>query len=67
MRNVKNKKFPKSAIFILLLATSISSCKLIGELSYQVTPSPLEMHGDSIKISVTIKFPEKGLNKKISN
>jgi tetratricopeptide (TPR) repeat protein len=43
----------------------LSSCTLLKDLDYTVTPSPLEMHGDSIKFSVTVNVPEKGINKSV--
>jgi outer membrane protein OmpA-like peptidoglycan-associated protein len=42
----------------------LSSCDQMKDLSYKVTPNPLEMHGDSVKISVVVNVPEKGLRKK---
>ena len=43
----------------------LSSCTLLKDLDYTVTPSPLEMHGDSIKFSVTVNVPEKGISKSV--
>ncbi len=37
-----------------------------GEVNYQVTPNPLEMHGDSIEIAFSGSFPTKYFNKKVS-
>ncbi|PIQ17086.1 MAG: hypothetical protein COW67_00210 [Flavobacteriales bacterium CG18_big_fil_WC_8_21_14_2_50_32_9] len=37
-----------------------------GEVNYTVTPNPLEMHGDSIALSVNGSFPAKYFNKKVS-
>lgn len=33
-------------------------------VTYDVTPNPLEMHGDSVEISISGKYPEKYFNKK---
>ncbi len=44
----------------------LTGCKLIGDLTYTVTPDPLEMHGDSVKVTITVNIPEKGLHKKAS-
>ena len=33
--------------------------KHMEELNFKVEPSPLEVHGDSVKITITGKFPEK--------
>jgi tetratricopeptide (TPR) repeat protein len=37
-----------------------------GEVNYELTPNPVEMHGDSIAITFTGSFPEKYFNKKVS-
>lgn len=37
-----------------------------GEVNYEVTPNPMEMHGDSIQISVNGSFPTKYFHKKVS-
>lgn len=47
-----------------LLLTTLASCDLVKDFTFNVTPNPLEMHGDSVKISVVVNIPEKGLNKK---
>lgn len=51
---------------ITVAAAMLTGCKLIGVVDYTVTQDPVEMHGDSVKVHVTVKFPEKGLNKKAS-
>ncbi|NVK65471.1 MAG: hypothetical protein HWE22_12845 [Flavobacteriales bacterium] len=60
----------KQSIRVLALAavagTTVSSCTLLKDLEYEVTPCPLEMHGDSVQVTVDITFPEKSLNKKAS-
>jgi len=60
------KQSYKGLAAIAVVAAMLTGCKLIGELTYTVTPCPVEMHGDSVKVSVTVKFPEKGLKKKAS-
>jgi len=47
-----------------LAATMLTGCKLIGDVEYTLDKDPVEMHGDSIRVSITVKVPEKGLNKK---
>ncbi|MCC5924738.1 MAG: hypothetical protein JJT77_13220 [Crocinitomicaceae bacterium] len=42
----------------------VTSCNQLKDLDYTVTPDPLEMHGDSVKVKVDMKFPEKGIRKK---
>jgi Flp pilus assembly protein TadD len=62
---MKKKNFIK-LVAIAIAVTALTGCKLIGELEYTVTPSPVEMHGDSVEVSVTVKIPEKGLHKKVN-
>ena len=40
--------------------------KHMEELNFKVEPSPLEVHGDSVKITITGKFPEKYFAKSVS-
>jgi hypothetical protein len=54
----------KSLAFIAAAGMMTASCDLLKDLDYAVTPDPLEMHGDSVKVKVDITFPEKGINKK---
>ena len=61
------KKPSIKSIAILTVASSlVASCSLIKDVNYTVTPSPLEMHGDSVRVKVDVTFPQKGLNKKAS-
>lgn len=60
------KQSYKSLALVAVSAVALTGCKLIGDLEYTVTPDPVEMHGDSVKVSVTVKVPEKGLHKKAS-
>lgn len=55
-------------VIALITAASyfVSSCDLLKGLEYKVTPSPLEMHGDSVKVHVDVNFPPKGIRKKVS-
>jgi len=54
----------KSLAFIAAAGMMTTSCDLLKDLDYAVTPDPLEMHGDSVKVKVDITFPEKGIKKK---
>lgn len=59
------KKQSIKALAVLALAGTVTTgCTLLKEVEYSCTPSPLEMHGDSVRVQVDIKFPEKSLNKK---
>jgi Flp pilus assembly protein TadD len=62
---MKKQSF-KNLSVVAVAAIALTGCKLIGDLEYTVTPDPVEMHGDSVKVSVTVKIPEKGLNKKVT-
>ncbi|MFZ9586697.1 MAG: hypothetical protein ACO29U_03790 [Crocinitomicaceae bacterium] len=42
----------------------LASCDLVKDVTYSVSPNPLEMHGDSVKIAITVNVPEKGIQKK---
>lgn len=62
---MKNKGI-KSLAFIAVAGSLATSCDLLKDLDYTVTPDPLEMHGDSVRVKVDITFPEKGIKKKVS-
>ena len=49
-----------------LAGSLMTSCDLLKDLDYTVTPSPLEMHGDSVRIKVDVQFSAKGIRKKVS-
>lgn len=42
----------------------ISSCDLLKDVTYEVTPCPLEAHGDSVEVIINATIAEKGMNKK---
>ncbi len=55
----------------VITAFVLSSCGGInkmkenaGDVKYNVTPSPLEMHGGKVAVSISGNFPEKFFNKK---
>ncbi|MFN5912248.1 MAG: hypothetical protein ACK45H_12990, partial [Bacteroidota bacterium] len=54
----------KGLAFIAVTGLLVSSCDLLKDLEYKVTPNPLEMHGDSVRVKVDVTFPEKGIKKK---
>ena len=62
---MKKQSF-KGLAFLALAGGVISSCTLLKGLEYKVNPSPLEMHGDSVKVHVDVTFPPKGIRKKVS-
>lgn len=58
------KQSIKGLAFIAAAGVLATGCDLLKDLDYAVTPNPLEMHGDSVKVKVDITFPEKGIKKK---
>jgi len=54
------------AIFSVSCANMNSMEKKMEELNAKVQPAPLEVHGDSIQINITGKFPPKYFAKKVS-
>ncbi|MEO8087301.1 MAG: hypothetical protein ABI763_10800 [Bacteroidota bacterium] len=60
-------------ISLFIVAAAIAGCNGLGKMSknagtvkYEVTPNPLEMHGDSIAITVKGSYPPKYFAKKVS-
>ncbi|NOQ71840.1 MAG: hypothetical protein GQ574_07560 [Crocinitomix sp.] len=61
------KKQSYRGLAAIVVATAmLTGCKLIGDLEYTVQQDPVEMHGDSVAVTISVKIPEKGLNKKAS-
>lgn len=60
------KQSIKGLAFIAVAGSLATSCDLLKDLQYTVTPDPLEMHGDSVRVKVDVTFPEKGIKKKVS-
>lgn len=60
------KQSIKGLAFIAVAGSLVASCDLLKDLEYKVTPCPLEMHADSVRVKVEVKFPEKGIRKKAS-
>lgn len=58
------KQTIKGIAYLAITGAMITSCDLLKDLEYTVTPSPLEMHGDSVRVKVDVKFPVKGIRKK---
>lgn len=58
------KQSIKGLAFFAVAGSLVTSCDLLKDLEYKVTPSPLEMHADSVRVKVDVKFPEKGIKKK---
>lgn len=56
----------------ILLAASVAGCNGLGKMAknynqvkYEVTPNPLEMHGDSVAVNIKGTFPTKYFGKKV--
>ena len=60
------KKHTLIGFAFVAAGTLVTSCELLKDLKYDVTPSPLEMHGDSVRVKVDVTFPNKGIKKKAS-
>ncbi|MDB9964330.1 hypothetical protein OAD50_04590 [Vicingaceae bacterium] len=63
----------KSFALVGLAAVTTVACnplnnmtKRASEVSYTVTPNPLEMHGDSVEINIAGTIPPRFFNKKVS-
>ncbi len=54
----------KGLALIAIAGSLATSCDLLKDLEYKVTPNPLEVHGDSVRVKVDVTFPEKGIKKK---
>ena len=63
---IMKKQSIKGLAFIAVAGSLVTSCDLLKDLDYTVTPDPLEMHGDSVRVKVDVTFPEKGIKKKVS-
>src|SRR5215212_5135810 len=57
---------------LFLIAAAIAGCNGLGKMSknaslvkYEVTPNPLEEHGDSVAITVKGSYPAKYFAKKV--
>lgn len=67
---MKNQKLQSLGLAVCV-TVGLTACSGLGKMiknadkvAYTVTPSPLEMHGDSIAVSVSVKYPEKMFAKK---
>lgn len=64
--DLMKKQSYKGLAAIAVVGAMLTGCTLMGDVEYTVQQDPVQMHGDSVKVSVTVKFPEKGLKKKAS-
>lgn len=56
----------KGLIFFSAASLFLTGCDLMKDVTYTVTPNPLEMHADSVRVTIEAKLPEKGIKKKAS-
>jgi tetratricopeptide (TPR) repeat protein len=63
---MKNNSLIKLTILSALVGTAVVSCDVMKDVEYTVTPDPLEMHGDTVRVRIEGTFPEKGLGKKVT-
>ena len=63
---MKNQSLKGLAALALAGGLTTTSCDLLKDVDYTVSPNPLEMHGDSVRVKVEGVLPEKGINKKAS-
>jgi tetratricopeptide (TPR) repeat protein len=60
-------------ISLFAIAAAVAGCNGLGKMSknastvkYEVTPNPLEMHGDSVAVTIKGTYPPKYFAKKVS-
>jgi len=58
------KQTIKILAFLALTGSLATGCQLLKDVEYKCTTDPLEMHGDSVLVTVEVTFPEKGIHKK---
>lgn len=66
-RNTKALALVVSASVGLMACNPLNKMsKKAEDVSYSVTPAPLEMHGDSVEVNVSASIPPKFFNKKVA-
>ena len=63
---MKNQSLKGLAAIALAGGLTTTSCDLLKDVEYTVTPNPLEMHGDSVRVKVEGVLPAKGIKKTAS-
>lgn len=66
MKSIKSLLVAVVAVGFLACNPLSKMSKRAKEVNYTVTPNPLEMHADSVKITITGSIPAKFFNKKVS-
>lgn len=62
---MKTRSIKGIALVAIAGLMTTTSCDLLKDVDYVVTPSPLEMHGDEVKVKVEVDIPEKGIKKNV--
>lgn len=58
------KKNQLIGVTAITAAAFLAGCNVMKDLEYKVSPNPVEMHSDTVTLSISGKFVEKGLHKK---
>ena len=69
MKNQNVKLLALAAVATIAFVACNPLAKMVkrqAEVNYELTPDPVEMHGDSIEIAINGSFPEKYFNKKVA-
>jgi tetratricopeptide (TPR) repeat protein len=61
---MKKNSIIRVSIFSAVLGAIAVSCDVMKDVEYSVTPNPLEMHGDTVRVRIEGMFPNKGLRKR---
>ncbi len=61
---MKNKALFRLSLVSAVIGSAVMSCDVMKDVEYNVTPNPLEMHGDTVRVKIEGTFPAKGLGKK---
>jgi tetratricopeptide (TPR) repeat protein len=67
MKKIKRNYLTSIVVAAFLLSSCGGLNKMVdksSDVSYQVQPSPLEMHAGEVEVTIDTKFPEKYFNKK---
>ncbi len=60
-----NLRSTRTYALVVLAGLAFTGCTVLEDVTYTVTPSPLEAHGDSVRVNVTGNIPEKSINKSV--
>jgi Flp pilus assembly protein TadD len=61
---MKRKQLTRLSVAAISVILLVPACTLIKDIEYKVAQNPLEMHGDTVTLTINGKFQEKGLHKK---